>query len=297
MTNLMEGQTGLLPGATGVVRVPVTDLRVAPGREAELVNQALLGTPLTVLDPGTDAATDWLRVRLPDYEGWMATAAIETAPGSRPPVRQICVAARSTALTVLDTDDLPTGKPLTVYAGTRLVLAPDAAVNGMEGWVLITLPDGSDALADPAALTPAAPDACGSAAAVIETAQAFLGVPYLWGGLTERGIDCSGLMQIAYRVHGYDLPRDADQQLRGIPTAVAGTAWQPGDLIFYGHAPDRVIHVMLALGAGRVIHAKGGQRVMVQSMDPAQPDYHARPDRYLGARRVIRPPEGSVHEQ
>ncbi len=297
MTDLTEGQVGLPPGAMGVVCVPVADLRAAPQGEAELINQALLGTPVTVLDLGTAAAAGWVRVRLPDYEGWLATAAIGTAAGTNPAARQICVAARSTALTVLDTDDLPTGDPLTVYAGTRLVLAPDAAVSGMEGWVLVTLPDGSDALADPAALAPVEPDACGSAAAVIETAQAFLGVPYLWGGLTERGIDCSGLMQIAYRVHGYDLPRNADQQLQAIPTVVDGTNWQPGDLIFYGHPPDRVIHVMLALGDGRVVHAKGDQQVMVQSMDPAQPDYHARLDSYLGARRVIPPLEGRTHEQ
>ena len=297
MTDLTEGQAEQTPGTTGVVCVAVADLRIAPGVATELVNQALLGTPLTVLDSGPAATAGWARVRLPDYEGWMVTAAIGTAPDSDPAARLIRVAARSTALTVLDSEGLPTGESLTVYAGTRLVLAPDVAVSGMEGWVLVTLPDGSDALADPAALTPLALDACGSAAAVIETAQAFLGIPYLWGGITERGIDCSGLIQITYRVHGYELPRDADQQLQTIPTAVSGTDWQPGDLIFYGHSPQQVIHVMLALGDGRVIHAKGDQHVMVQSMDPAQPDYHARKDRYLGARRVIAPPEGRSHEQ
>ncbi len=289
MTDFAKGS-----GAVGIVYVSLADVRAAPHTEAELVNQVLLGTPLTVLDSATPG---WARVRLPDYEGWLTTAAISLGALPDPTARQICVAAPSTTLTVLDADDVPTGEPLTVYAGTQLTLAPDAAVNGMEGWVLVTLPNGADALADPAALTLVEPDYCGSAAAVIATAQAFLGVPYLWGGLTERGIDCSGLTQIAYRVHGYTLPRDADQQLQSLTTSVEGNTWQPGDLIFYGHQPDQVIHVMLALGDGRVVHAKGGAQVQVQSMDPAQPDYHARSDEYLGARRVITVSEGAAREQ
>ena len=123
---------------------------------------------------------------------------------------------------------------------------------------------------------------------MLDTAQGFLDTPYLWGGMTEEGIDCSGLTQIAYRVHGYTIPRDADEQFTQLEQASSPTTLQPGDLLFFGPTPDRVTHVMLYAGDDRVIHASSAaKRVVTQGMRPTAPDYHARRDRYLGARRVI----------
>jgi cell wall-associated NlpC family hydrolase len=158
----------------------------------------------------------------------------------------------------------------------------------MEGAILVTLPDGREAIADPADLAPAAADYRGSAAAVLDTAHGFLDTPYLWGGMTEEGIDCSGLTQIAYRVHGYTIPRDADEQFARLERQVAPDELQPGDLLFFGPTHERVTHVMLYAGDDRVIHASSAaKRVVTQGIRPGAPDYHARRDRYLGARRVI----------
>ena len=99
----------------------------------------------------------------------------------------------------------------------------------------------------------------------IEEAQAYLGAPYEWGGLTIHGIDCSGLVHMAYRRLGRLVPRDADQQEEaGEP--VAETDLSRGDLVCYGD------HIAFWLGDGRILHATGrdGVRAVVEERHPTE---------------------------
>jgi cell wall-associated NlpC family hydrolase len=98
--------------------------------------------------------------------------------------------------------------------------------------------------------TPALP---GTGEAVIGSARLFLGLPYVWGGTSGFGVDCSGLVYLVYRTHGTELPRDAEPQ-SAIGTSVALSALRPGDLVFF--ARDGVIHhVAIWIGAGQIIEA------------------------------------------
>lgn len=97
----------------------------------------------------------------------------------------------------------------------------------------------------------------------VEEARAFMGAPYLWGGMSERGIDCSGLVHIAWRRLGRLVPRDADEQADA-GAAVAEPAY--GDLAVYG--AESVTHVAFWLGEGRILHAAGGRSV-VEEEEPA----------------------------
>ena len=98
----------------------------------------------------------------------------------------------------------------------------------------------------------------------VDEARAYLGCPYEWGGMTERGIDCSGLVHMAYRRLGRLVPRDADQQEE------AGRPVDPGDL----HLGDLVCygdHIAFWLGDGRILHATGrdGVRKVLEEEHPA----------------------------
>jgi len=261
------------------IAIGVADVRREPADTAELVTQALLGTAARA----RDRSGDWTRVELPDYEGWVATAHLAKpalAAGSwGVVVTRLLAPLYATAddrRVPLDVAFLSTVLPLQgAPAGEHLAVA---LPGGRVGWI---------AAADALIRSLAAPFPRGKPADAVMVARRFLGVPYLWGGVTVRGIDCSGLVQLCLRMAGYRLPRDSSQQCQALPTVVDGPA-APGDLLFFGRG-GRITHVALALGGGRIIHAEGQDhhQVRIDSLDPAAPDYSARlVEIYLTTRRV-----------
>jgi cell wall-associated NlpC family hydrolase len=111
---------------------------------------------------------------------------------------------------------------------------------------------------------------------VVEQARAYLGAPYEWGGMTERGIDCSGLIHMAFRRLGAVIPRDSWQQAEA-GEAVGEDELRPGDILCYEG------HVAFWAGEGRIVHAsaRDGVRAVVEETEPD--DLRAR---RLGARRL-----------
>jgi cell wall-associated NlpC family hydrolase len=110
----------------------------------------------------------------------------------------------------------------------------------------------------------------------VSLARTFLGAPYEWGGLSAAGIDCSGLVHLAYRLGGLSVPRDAWQQEDAGEPVVAG-AERPGDLVTYGDG--RADHVAFWLGAGRILHATAREGLGV--IDELEPD------ELCGRRRLV----------
>jgi cell wall-associated NlpC family hydrolase len=92
-------------------------------------------------------------------------------------------------------------------------------------------------------------------AAAVKDVMSFLGVPYVWGGESAQGFDCSGLVQAVYREAGVSLPRVAQSQYNAGPAVSPGQAVVPGDLVFFGTGPGDVSHVGMFVGDGLMVDA------------------------------------------
>jgi gamma-D-glutamyl-L-lysine dipeptidyl-peptidase len=112
----------------------------------------------------------------------------------------------------------------------------------------------------------------------VEEARAYLGAPYEWGGLTERGIDCSGLVHMAYRRLGWLLPRDADQQ-EAAAFEIGQAEARPGDLICFGN-PGEAHHIAFWLGDGHILHATAREGVNAVVEEPLE-NVEDRPIRFV----------------
>jgi hypothetical protein len=98
-------------------------------------------------------------------------------------------------------------------------------------------------------------------------ARRFLGVPYEWGGLSERGVDCSGLVHVAFRCAGWVVPRDAHEQ-EDAGDRVSEDELRPGDLVTYGPPEGPADHVAFWLGEGRILHATSREDVAAVVEEP-----------------------------
>ena len=116
---------------------------------------------------------------------------------------------------------------------------------------------------------------------LIQTANRYIGVPYVFGGTTPAGFDCSGFMRFVYARAGVSLPRMADEQF-DVGQPVASSQLQPGDMVFFSTYEPGPSHVGIYLGGGRFIHASSSQGIRVDSLGSS---YWG--PRYIGARRVL----------
>lgn len=126
--------------------------------------------------------------------------------------------------------------------------------------------------------------------AIIASAHQLLGVPYLWGGMSAKGVDCSGMVRISAIMNGVLLPRNASQMIKcGIPVQL--DQLQRGDLVFFGtpateEKPRRVTHVGIYLGDNRIIHSS--HMVRINSLNPEDADYYENAHRLIAACRLFK---------
>lgn len=264
----------------GIVRASVAPMLARRARHAEQVSQAVLGTRVRVRDEGRR----WLRIVTPDgYEGWAPAATISRRP--YPPATDQ-VAITELWANLRPRPDARAPSWITAFIGCRLNRAGESAeLNGAADWVGVALPAGGTAWVEAHRVRSVGPRPAAGAEEVVATAERFLGVPYLWGGCTPLGLDCSGLVQLVYSLLGIDLPRDAYQQA-ACGDAAAFSRLAPGDLLCFGRngsGAGGITHVGIARGDGSFLHAAGGRGVQVNGVK--EEEFQAR---FRGARRILK---------
>ncbi|HEY8705527.1 MAG TPA: NlpC/P60 family protein [Gaiellaceae bacterium] len=231
--------------------------------DSHVQTQALYAQTVTVLA----RSGRWAKVAVRDepdpqdphgYPGWLPVSQLAT--GFDPSGRYVVVVERTGPLLVH-------GRTLNLTYGTRVPL-----VKWGGDFAVVRTPDGQGTLSGVEA--PFRP----SGVSIVRQAKRFLGLRYLWGGLSSWGFDCSGLVWDVFRAHGMTIPRDADPQFRH-GTPVARSALRPGDLLFWG-SPNYADHVAIYAGNGLMVEAPDSAHSV--RVVPVRWDRY-----YLGARRYL----------
>lgn len=288
----------------GIVNLSVANLRTNPSHSAEMATQATLGTPVEILKE----TGGYYLVRTPEgYLAWIDSYGIsvksedEMKDWTRAE-KAIFIADFGHSFAGKDlTDrvsDLALGNILTVVEKQRKfwkVKHPDGRVGFVKKDLLRNFYDWK---------TNTRPDADG----IINTAKRMLGVPYLWGGTSNKGVDCSGFTKLSYFMNGMVIPRDASQQvLVGQPLDImdgnkldiekALNRLEKGDLIFFSASKGRrpnppITHVAIYIDKGEFIHAAG--MVRINSFVPDADNFDSQSLTIVGAKRYLDDPNESV---
>lgn len=221
--------------------LPLIPVRRSPEDGAEMTTELLFGDACRV----HEYDRTWAHVcnKADGYEGWVTTKML-TPVGAEEYAAYDPLAQPVVASYYAEAVDEASGRHLLLTGGSQL---PDYRPDGS-----FRVGASRYRLLDPrvAAVAPVEES-------VMDTALRFLGCPYLWGGKDAMGIDCSGLTQVVFRIHGIPLRRNACQQAeQGVLVPFLQDAC-PGDLAFFDHGDGHISHVGFVAGGGRVLHASG----------------------------------------
>lgn len=276
----------------GVINLSVSNIRTNPDHPAELSTQSLLGTPIKVLKKGQwgyflvqtpDGYISWLDddgfqlMNEGEWNQWKSSEKIIY-------LKEFGWAYEKADFNSQHISDLVAGNILKLISEEKefyQVEFPDkrvAFVNKNESqifsqWYQSLNPDGEK---------------------ILQTAYRFMGVPYLWGGTSAKGMDCSGFTKTVYYLNGIILPRDASQQVHTGDLVDTKNGWknlQAGDLLFFGtkangEKKERITHVAIYIDDGDFIHASG--RVRINSFNKAKPYYSEyRDNAFIRAKRIL----------
>lgn len=272
----------------GLAALSVINLRKAPDHKSELVSQSRMGTPVVILKN----TGSWYLIQTPDnYISWTEESSVKIL--SRGEKEAWKNASRVIYLDntgwLYDTPSQNSGVVSDLTGGCIL-----EKIGESNGYVSVIIPDGRKGFVEKNKVLDfdhwKSTVAC-TEESICKVAMTFNGIPYLWGGSTVKGADCSGFVQSVYFMNGLILQRDASlQALHGAIVDISSgySNLRKGDLLFFGskrNGTAHVTHVAIYIGNNEYINSSG--RVMVNSLDSAQVNYNQRMSLFLEAKRII----------
>lgn len=262
--------------AYGIVNVSVCNTRSEADYNAGQESQALMGMPVEILGQHNE----WTQIKTPEnYVHWTLSSTLTRA--SREQLtrwnrsEQVVVTSLTTWIYARPSHHAPTVSD--AVGGCRLRL-----LGSKKGFYQVEYPDGRQGFIskkDAKPLNKWRKEVQQDAASILHTACTLMGIPYMWGGTSPKGVDCSGFVRTVLYLHNIIIPRNASQQaLTGehIDIADDQSNLQPGDLLFFGSknadgSARRVVHVGIYMGDHRFIHSLGCVRT--GSLSPTHQDY------------------------
>ena len=224
----------------GISNLAIVPMRIEAVDQAEMVNQILFGEHFKVLE----VRKKWSKVRLAhdSYEGWVCNK--QWIEIEKDIYKQLDKEVATIAIDILDIISKDHHQPIVIGSILPSYKSGYALVNNeMYQFDGLTT----------AGFT--------KKKKLVENALMYLNAPYLWGGRSPLGIDCSGFTQMVYRLQGIDLPRDACQQAEVGTTLSFVEESEAGDLAFFDNNKERITHVGIILENNHIIHASGKVRI------------------------------------
>ncbi|MGA8855501.1 MAG: NlpC/P60 family protein [Christiangramia sp.] len=289
--SMLPDNEGLEGKTMGVVKISVANLRDEPKHSAQLVTQATLGMPLKVYKK----EGSWYYIQTPDgYLAWVDYGGIANKTNEefsewKSAKKLIYLKPFGNSYKEPDTGSQSVAD---LVAGDILELLSEE-----KAFYKAKYPDGREAFIAKAEAQPykewlSSLDM--EKEDLVETSKKLMGLPYLWGGTSPKGVDCSGFTKTVYFLNGIVIPRDASQQVHAgklIDTTKNFENLIPGDLLFFGRpatdsTSERVVHVGMWIGDNQFIHSMGD--VHISTMDSTSSDFDEyNYNRYLRSKRVF----------
>ncbi len=275
----------------GVIYNSVEKLHSSNSYATETITEVLLGMPVKLLDK----KGGWRRVQTPEgYIGWVS--------GAIQPMTEadLAVYNKKPKIVVTSLYALSYEKPdVDSQTISNLTVGNMLELKGERGdFFHIAYPDGREAFlkkSDAKEQNKWLENIVLSRESIVSASKKFMGIPYVWGGTSAQGLDCSGFSKLVYFLHGLILPRDASQQVfngKLIDETGDFGQLQLGDLVFFGtkasdeNPRERVVHVGIYIGNNRFIHAS--DYIQIGSFDPADELFDEfNTNRYLRTKRII----------
>lgn len=280
-----------LEGMTkAVINISAANLRSNPKHSAELATQATLGTVVNVLKK----EGDWHLIQTPDkYLAWVDPGGIQlmNADDIKRWITADKIMYTNTYGHVYNSEE-GKNRISDIVAGSLLKL-----LSSDDNFYKIEFPDGRQGYVskdEGKEYNIWLSNLTFEADSLIATSKTLMGVPYLWGGTSTKGVDCSGYTKTIYYLNGMVIPRDASQQVHAgkpIDSIADFSKLQKGDLLFFGRkatdtTSEKVVHVGMWIGDNQFIHSS--EMVRISSVDKDSPNYDAfNVGRYLRTQRLL----------